>query len=445
MVKSFQHGAMEANSKVENQSSWYCSTGNGGLKALKGSDQGAKLKQNWRNPDNMFKLKADKIFTGREFLDENLVLVLQENGKVESIIPFQDAGEDIQVFQGYLLPGFINCHAHLELSHLLGVIPRQTGLISFLKQITTQRDGYKKEVILESIAVAEEEMFKNGIVAVGDIVNTNLTVPQKLAHRLHYHTFIESIGFSEQNFMQRFQFSLQLMGEFSSAKTSGHPPRYSVVPHAPYSVSSPLFGLLNSLENNSLISIHNQESAAENELFQSGNGEFLDLYRNLGIDTGFFQPSGKNSLPSYLPYFSEKKTLILVHNTFTQEEDIQFAMRSPHEIYWCLCPHANLYIENRLPPLDTLRSCKAKLVLGTDSLASNAQLSILEELKTLHHFYPQLPLAESLFWATLQGAKALGMENELGSFDRGKSPGVLNLQHLEKGNLGDLTTIRRLI
>jgi cytosine/adenosine deaminase-related metal-dependent hydrolase len=146
-----------------------------------------------------------------------------------------------------------------------------------------------------------------------------------------------------------------------------------------------------------------------------------------------FQPSGKNSLQTVIPYFLRNQTLILVHNVTTTENDINILklsessapdsrLRTP-DYYFCLCPNANLYIGNALPDLDVLMNSNIPIVIGTDSLASNHQLSILEELKTLHLHFPKLNLLQLLQWATINGAKALQLEEMLGSFEKGKRPG----------------------
>jgi cytosine/adenosine deaminase-related metal-dependent hydrolase len=129
-----------------------------------------------------------------------------------------------------------------------------------------------------------------------------------------------------------------------------------------------------------------------------------------------------------------------VHNTFTREADILFAEASPHRVFWCLCPNANAYIENCMPPVDLLLKHRAKIVLGTDSLASNHQLSILEEIKTLQVHFPDLLLEEILSWATSNGAGALDCQDQFGSFEAGKYPGIVNIFPAgEKNGLPALT------
>ena len=122
----------------------------------------------------------------------------------------------------------------------------------------------------------------------------------------------------------------------------------------------------------------------------------------------------------------------MIHNTYIQEEDIVFAKTYSQtyeiKIVYCLCPNANLYIENTLPPIDLLLKHNCKIVIGTDSYASNWQLSIGAEIKTLTEHFPHIPLPDILPWATYNGAEVLGLSTLLGSFEAGKKPGVVLIE-----------------
>lgn len=124
------------------------------------------------------KFKASQLFTGTEMLDENFVLIAQKDGSIETITKVEEAGEDVQQFNGTLCPGFVNAHCHLELSHMKGLIAEHTGLVDFVLQVVTQRH-FPEEEILFAIEKAENDMLSAGIVAVGDICNNTLTLPQK--------------------------------------------------------------------------------------------------------------------------------------------------------------------------------------------------------------------------------------------------------------------------
>ena len=145
------------------------------------------------------------------------------------------------------------------------------------------------------------------------------------------------------------------------------------------------------------------------------------------MDVSFFEPTGQTSLQSFLPHFLPNQQVILVHNVFTTIEDLDFCRQEvvkPY-LYWCLCPNANLYINNQLPNIELLIDYDCNIVLGTDSLASNQQLSILAEMRTIHQRFPFMKSEKLFGWATLNGAKALQMEHILGSFEKGKKPGVV--------------------
>jgi cytosine/adenosine deaminase-related metal-dependent hydrolase len=323
--------------------------------------------------------------------------------------------------------------------------------------------GSAREVgVVDHMARAEQEMLDNGIVAVGDICNTADTLSLKTEGRLYYHNFIETMGFVEQGAKDRFAHSLGVFQTFAEAYSLPIEAN-SIVPHAPYSVSSALFRLVAEFPGNHVLTIHNQETEAENEWYLSGKGDFLRLYQQMGLDVSFFRGTGKRSLASYLPYFYRNQSLILVHNVATSEEDlravvgagagVQTAAEGAADalsaegatLYFCLCPNANRYISDRLPDVGMLVRNGCTIVMGTDSLASNHQLSILEEIKTLEQAFPELGVEHLLQWATYNGARALQLDGMLGSFAPGKQPGVVLIGNMDGGRLGPRATARRLV
>lgn len=369
------------------------------------------------------KFRADYLFTGYNLLDNQYVLITNEQGEVQQIVPHNTAGENVEEFTGILCPGFINCHCHLELSHMKGVIPAGGGMIGFLLAVIRQRQ-FPREQILQAIADAELQMLHNGIVAIGDICNTTDTIEQKRQGRLYYHNFIEVTGFIEATATQRFDDAKKLFQQFGE-QYSLPVESNSIVPHAPYSVSPALFRLIQQFPGNHLLTMHNQESEAENDFFIKGSGGFLKLYEGLKLDISFFQPPGNSSLQNCLPYFYPNQSIILVHNGYISAEDISAIHNAQLTTHFCVCPNANVYIGNRLPDIDLLRRTNSSIVIGTDSLASNNQFSIAAELKIIQQHFPHISLTELLQWATINGAKALELDSLLGSFEEGKRPGVL--------------------
>jgi cytosine/adenosine deaminase-related metal-dependent hydrolase len=246
---------------------------------------------------------------------------------------------------------------------------------------------------------------------------------------MYYHNFIEASGFDPSIAEQRFNQSLEYFkayAQYYSIPVESN----SIVPHAPYSVADELWELIINFPGNHLLTMHNQETADENEWFINGKGEFMELYEKLKIDPVFFKSSGRSSLQTILSKFLRNQSVILVHNVHTSEEDLVAAQLSTVDcrLHWCFCPNANIYISNQLPQVDLFIKHGCQIVLGTDSLASNKQLSILEEIKTLKHHFPKIELKEFLKWATINGANALQLDKLLGSFEKDKQPGVILIQ-----------------
>ncbi|HTN36249.1 MAG TPA: amidohydrolase family protein [Arachidicoccus sp.] len=376
-------------------------------------------------------LKSNFIFDGENLLSDK-VLVLSSSGVVEGILPQNELEEDaaIECYEGILMPGMINTHCHLELSHLKGAIEMHTGLIAFITKVIRLR-AYSEEEIQAAIQVAEKDMWEAGIECVGDICNTTDTLAKKQSTPIKYRNFVELFGFLPQAATQRYSHMKDKIWRPFQLQNS----RTTMVPHAPYSVSPDLFALLNNQfedaikRDERILSMHNQESTEENAFFETGQSGFMDFYQLINNDISYYRPSGKSSLQTVLPWLNQAGKVLLVHNTMTTPVDIEFAnstaAKAGQTLYWVLCPGANQYIEDKMPPVEALMEGGCRIALGTDSLASNQKLSILAEMKLLYEAFPSIPLATILRWATYNGACALGFEKELGRFKEGTKPGVI--------------------
>ena len=386
------------------------------------------------------KFQATQIFTGTELLEDQLVLITQKDGTIEALVGIEDAGDEVQNFEGILSPGFINAHCHLELSHMKGMIAAHSGLQEFVKQIVGLRkveDG----IIQDAIISAENEMYNNGIVAVGDICNTLDTLSQKHKNKLAYYSFVELYDLDPTRSDDKINAGLKIQEAFEHNCV-----RASLVPHAPYSVSFNLWKLLSNYFGAHTITMHNQETMDENEFFEKKSGSFLGMYERTKVSLDFFEATGLSSLQSVLPYFKKAARSILVHNSFTSKEDIKAVQKEMPNSFWCLCPNANQYIEQTMPPIELLRANGAEIVIGTDSYASNWSLNILDELKTIQKHNPSIPVSEMLGWATINGARALQMEKGLGSFEKGKKPGVVLIEGIHSnGQLQNSSISKRII
>jgi cytosine/adenosine deaminase-related metal-dependent hydrolase len=380
----------------------------------------------------MRKFSADRVFPVSAPPVENGVVITDDEGKILAI----EARERhdpaaLEIHSGALIPGFVNTHCHLELSHMKGRVDTGTGLLTFIKGIVAHRNA-APEIIASAIEQAEQDMLESGIVAVGDISNVPDTFAAKAKSRLRYYTFVEAFDFLQESGSEKvMQATRDVYAQLEMKAGSAR----AVVPHAPYTVSPALFQKIRAFNPDSgiTVSVHNQETPPENELFQYKTGPFIAFYEKFGNLLEDFSASGKTSIFYLLEHLNPNVRNLFVHNTLTTREEIQAAQAWSDGVYWATCPNANLYIENRLPDYRLFLETGARVTIGTDSLASNWQLSVLEEMKTISRLQSYVHFETLLQWATLNGAQALGFDAALGSLEEGKRPGVLCLKGLDAG------------
>ena len=397
----------------------------------------------------MRKISAHYIITGTGAVLVKGIIIVSADGTIVEIIDTNGELEEmanVEFYSGVLIPGFVNAHCHLELSHLRSVFAEKTGLPGFLKNVVEHRNA-EEDMVIEAAQQADFELWRNGVVAVGDISNTCTTFQLKSNSKIAYHTFIEALGFSPQRAEKAYAWA-----KFCFEKAQSLGLRVSVVPHAPYSISKELFGEISKFAVNqqSILSMHSQECAAEDDLYLAGEGQIVrHLTENLAIDLSFFEPTGKSALESVITWLPKENKLLLVHNIQTVQKDIDLIAekRAQNKTWFVLCPGSNVFIENRLPDIELFRKNKLQICMGTDSLSSNHQLSMLEEMKTIQTHFPEIPLSEIVVWATRNGAEALEMSDWAGTIEQGKKPGInlitgMDLQHFQ---LLPQSKIKRLI
>jgi aminodeoxyfutalosine deaminase len=392
-----------------------------------------RLRQ-FANLPHMPLLTADKIHNGKQWLPEYTVIETKDDGEIVAIhssAPGEALYDNARHFEGALVPGFVNAHCHMELSHLKGAIPEHTMLVNFLKQIPAIRNNYTEEQKAAARYEGYEAMWRNGIAAVGDIANTADTLDIRALGKMHVHTFVECFGFNHAHAPTAFNRSLPVWEAYEAQPAAGVRLRQSMTPHAPYSVSPALFRLLDQHQPSALLSIHNQESPEEDRFYQKKEGGMLLLLQTLGIDPEEFQPSGKSSLQTYLPWLSPSHPMLFVHNTYTAPADRAFAQQYVPQAWWCLCPNANLYIEHNLPDIPSFVQDGCNICVGTDSLSSNHELNILSELCTIKKYFPQISWETLIGWGTYNSACALQMQEVAGSLTPGTKPRIVQLTGLD--------------
>ncbi|HNW56263.1 MAG TPA: amidohydrolase family protein [Bacteroidales bacterium] len=379
----------------------------------------------------MKNFSAQYIITNTGPLLKRGIVTTDDDGTVVAI---HDTGgsleenQSIEFYNGILIPGFVNCHCHIELSHMKGSIARKGRLGSFIEKVRTTRDT-NSENITDSIYQADRSMFKEGIVSCADICNTSLSFSMKRESIISYTNLLEVFGTDPDKAGHRME---EINKVAIAAKSMNLP--FSFVPHAVYSTSLPLFRLLRKQsENNTVTSIHFMETEGEKQFLEDNTGPLSISYQHSGLIPPKLE-TVKNHVDAILNEITLNGNLILVHNTFADKNTIR-KIRERKNLFWCLCPNSNLYIENTLPPLDLLINEGCEIVVGTDSLASNTRLSIFEELKTLQSGFPSLTVEELVRWSTINGARALAEDDRFGKIEPGKKPGLLILRNVDLINM----------
>jgi aminodeoxyfutalosine deaminase len=394
----------------------------------------------------MRKLSANYIYPISSPPIKNGIIIADDNGKILEIKQNNESTEEegVEFYNGILVPGFVNTHCHLELSWTKDLIKPNEGLPAFIKNIIHLKKQTLPNDYIFQIADADKQMERSGIVVVGDTHNGHDSFSVKSGSALHYVNFFELTGTSTKDANAIFNHALFQMNEIEN--------KYAIklipTPHAAYSVSEKLLQLITIYNSKKELpfSIHNQESIEENEYFINHKGKLKEIFDELQIDQHGFEPKKTSSL-TYLLNYIKNLSGLLVHNTFTSEEEIKKAISLNKKLYWAININSNLYIENKLPPLNDLIKNNANITIGTDSLASNKCLCILEEMKSITKHFPTIHFTNIIEWGTLNGAKALQIDKIYGSIEKGKKPGINLIQYFdfEKSCLTNKSCVKRLM
>jgi cytosine/adenosine deaminase-related metal-dependent hydrolase len=364
----------------------------------------------------MRKIACEWVFDGNSLLPWQ-TLVMDGTGRVVAIE--DGALPDAVRLKGLVSPAFVNAHCHLELSHLRGKIPKNTGMAGFVKAVQALRDPPREEERAEAMEYALQEMRSSGIAAIGDICNGISSLAVKKHHpEFFFHNFIELFGLNPSMAEEIFLRGLGLLKDFGRHS--------SLTPHAPYSMSvslrDKLFGYAKRRE--WPISIHLLESKEERQLFEALEGPMMDFIRDIGA---VFQAHHyRDAIQFVTESLPANCNALLVHCTEIRPEEAAAIATGWPRTFFVLCPLANRYIHGTMPDGNLLRAHPGRVCLGTDSLAGNEGLSILAEMHCLQQAQ-DLPSDLLLRSATVNGATALALDLDRFRIAVGSSPILVHL------------------
>ena len=350
-------------------------------------------------------------------LSRNIVVEVDDSRQIVAIdeVDTLDNRHGVEFYPGILIPGMVNAHCHLELSYLRGAIAEGGGFATFAREIGRVRGNYTLEERISAASRADAQMWEEGVEAVLDIANDEVAMGVKRASKIEYTTLFELFGLN----------TTTLENHLMMAKQNE---QSSITPHSTYSLQNQIF-IDACKSNTSTISVHLLESPDETRLYHN-EGSLWEWYSRMGWECDFLHYG--SPARRVAESIAGERRVVVVHGCEATKEDV--ALLGDHfanNITWALCPESNRYISSLRPPIKMLREMGANIAIGSDSLASSRTLSIIENLRQLG----DVPLNELLTWATINGARAIGMEERIGSIELGKRPGLAVIEGVDLHNL----------
>ena len=369
-----------------------------------------------------------------------------DEGTILGVGKCEDAASEKNFYDGAIVPGFVNAHCHVELSHLHGKFRKGTGMAGFIDQINELRDWAGRDAKIVLVKKWMDKMWADGVSAMADISNDDSSFGVKAEHPMYTRTFLEVFG-SEPHMCDGVMADVTALNVLADEAGIDAAP----TPHSCYTMSPQLLsasaaaGLAKGY-----LSYHSQESQEEEDLLRSGSGAMYENRKRSGMSTP--PVTGESSLKYFLDRLADVKQgpydehILLVHNVCLAQDDIDAAKKVMNNVYWAICPLSNIFIHNALPPIALMRQNGLSIMLGTDSLSSNDDLDMVKEMICLHENFPEVPMNEMLQWACLTGARFLSKDDVLGTLTPGKKPGLVYIANVDgEGHLTAQSRSERVI
>jgi cytosine/adenosine deaminase-related metal-dependent hydrolase len=322
--------------------------------------------------------------------------------------PLRDLGP------GVLLPGLVNAHVHLELSHLAGRVPFGGGFVPWIESVVGSRGRFTDEDVRGAAGAAIRFLEERGTVAVGDVSNGLAHLDLLAASRLSGVVFLELLGWDPEKADAALGWAEERLATAAPTLRPGLDARLAA--HAPHSVSAVLLRLL--VERGGPRAIHLAESPDEAAFLRSGDGAWAGFLARRGLGHVAFAPPGLTPVRYADGLGALHSRLVAAHAVQVDAADREvLAQRGVHVV---VCPRSNRNLGVGTADVPALLAAGVRLALGTDSLASVDSLDVLEDAVLLRRSFPRLDPAAIVRLATLGGAEALGVGGGLGTIAPGR-------------------------
>lgn len=325
-----------------------------------------------------------------------------------------------------LIPGLINAHTHLEFSDLQRPLAAEAGFPDWIRRVIQsrrERSGDRLEAIRQGWA----ECQASGTTALGEIATDDATYSELATLGAAGVVFREVLGLQESAVAAGLETARNWLSASPTLQDLAPPltPASATLtrglsPHAPYSLHPQLFrGLVDlAAETGAPAAMHLAETREELELLAHHRGGLVDLLQSLGLWRAELFTEFRRPL-DYLHELSRCTTALVVHGNYLDDEAIDFLATQP-QMSVVYCPRTHAAFGHTPHPWRMMRERGLRVVLGTDSRASNPDLSLVQELRWLHARFPDVPVQELLQMATRDAAAALGKSDQWGELALGR-------------------------
>ena len=313
-----------------------------------------------------------------------------------------------------IVPGFVNTHTHLELTHLHKCINYNGNFTDWIRQLVDAKKDWTESEYLSSIRSGIKNSLESGTTTVVDITRNGLALEELQKSKIRKALFYELIDFNPDSAESTIDTFKDIIGNVKHNDLLS----IGIFPHAPYTVSEELYRRSKTVSKKSGFSIatHISETLDEAEFLTRGSGNFISLLNDFDMLNNW-KPPGLRPVNYMKNIGFLENGCILVHCNYLTGEEVDQIEESNSTIVFC--PRSHKYFRHKDHPFYKLGNRDINIALGTDSLASNDSLSILDEMKYVYTQHKNAKPQDILYMGTIAGATALRLNNKIGRLEAG--------------------------
>jgi cytosine/adenosine deaminase-related metal-dependent hydrolase len=333
-------------------------------------------------------------------------------GKFSEISATNSGEQIVDLGEQALLPGLINAHCHLDYTCLRGKIPPPKSFTEWIQAINAEKANLSPENYIGSINDGFAEATRFGTTTIA-----NLTAFPELVSRIQ--APIRAWWFAELIDVRDPSRANEIVdAAVETLKSAEH---WGLAPHAPFTASANLYRRCEEVARleNALLTTHLAESREEMSMFRDASGPLYDFLKEIGrnmADCGRKTPLSQLTeiLRDVSTPLDMTESWMLVHLNELAKNDFDLFARSRNQFSIAHCPRSHAYFGHSPFEFETLRELGFNVCLGTDSLASNDDLSLFAEMRAFQKEFPKIPPDEIFRMVTSNPALALGKPHVLG-------------------------------